>query len=72
MVTHVFPVSAKGVAVQAGESSETPVQLTWLIRVMRLIRWTIDPPINHEARINHVNKARPPGPRAVTMLTVLM
>src|SRR2546421_8172187 len=26
---------------------------SWLIRVMRLIRCTIDPRINHEARINH-------------------
>ena len=27
---------------------------SWLIRVMRLIRCTIVPQINHEARINHV------------------
>ena len=27
---------------------------------MRLIRCTIDPPINHEARINHLNPARQP------------
>jgi len=26
---------------------------SWLIRVMRLIRCTIGPRINHEARINH-------------------
>ena len=34
------------------------VQLTWWIRVMRLIRCTIDPQINHEARINHVNPTK--------------
>ena len=27
---------------------------SWLIRAMRLIRCTIDPQINHEARIHHV------------------
>ena len=30
---------------------------SWLIRVMRLIRCTIDPQINHEARINHAKIA---------------
>jgi hypothetical protein len=29
---------------------------SWLIRAMRLIRCTVDPQINHEARINHVKK----------------
>jgi len=27
---------------------------SWLIQAMRLIRCTIDPQINHKARINHV------------------
>ena len=27
---------------------------SWLIRVMRLIRCTIDPQINHRAWINHI------------------
>jgi hypothetical protein len=30
---------------------------------MRLIRGAIDPSINHEARINHLNPARKPGER---------
>jgi hypothetical protein len=34
-------------------------QIARLIGAMRLIRWTIDPQINHEARINHNNLADP-------------
>src|SRR5207248_5651288 len=33
------------------------VQRSWLIWAMRLIRCTIDPLINHEARINHIDLA---------------
>ena len=29
-------------------------EIAWLIRVIRLIRCTIDPQINHKAQINHV------------------
>jgi hypothetical protein len=39
---------------RAGGTSENPVHLSWLIRVMRLIGGIPVPPINHEARINHV------------------
>ena len=43
-----------------------------LIRVMRLIRCTIDPRINHEARNNHANPgAWLPGGRTVALDTGL-
>ena len=39
-----------------GASWDVPrMKRSWLIRVMWLIRCTIDPPFHHEARINHAN-----------------
>src|SRR5205823_968113 len=43
-------------------------QIAWLIRAMRLIRWTIDPQINHEARINH-DKSRGSSHRRANNVT---
>src|SRR5690242_16481954 len=37
--------------------------LSWSIRAMRLIRGTVDPPINHEARIHHARRRVPPDRR---------
>jgi len=39
---------------RAGIARQPTAEIAWLIGVMRLIWCTIDPLINHEARINHL------------------
>ena len=45
---------------------EVHAGIAWSIRVVRLIRCILDPPINHRARIHHANHGRNPRRRGVT------